>query len=121
MPWNDAALTREHVKELGQELAAMPDATLDAAVRRAKLQLNPDVLPNLEVAGLAGAYLAAHLATVTTRRGANGAVASESVGDVSRTYAAPRGAGGEGELDSTPYGQAYRDLIRRCVVGMAIL
>lgn len=65
---------------------------------------------------LARIYLAAHFASIAGlgAAGAAGPVTQESVGGVSRSYAQPFSSmGTPASLDSTAYGKAYRQLVRR--------
>lgn len=58
----------------------------------------------------AAVWLAAHIATITNRRGKSGAVASQSVGQVAQSF---RSLGVQASLlDSTSYGEMYRMLVR---------
>lgn len=64
----------------------------------------------------ANAMLAAHLLTVRARSSsASGAVQSESVGDLSVTYATPATAGQD--LDATSYGVEYQRFRRNVFEG----
>jgi hypothetical protein len=60
-------------------------------------------------------YLAAHMATVSGAGAGAGAVTSESIGPLSRSYAAV-----DGDLGTTKYGVFYRTLLR-VAVGPAVL
>ncbi len=64
---------------------------------------------------LARIYLAAHYGTVTVNgsNGAAGPVIGESAGGLSRQYAAFSPTGSDALLDVTPYGKAFRSLLRR--------
>jgi uncharacterized protein DUF4054 len=66
---------------------------------------------------LARAYLAAHYGSLTSQGGSTsaGPVISETVGDISRTYASGVStalSSGDALLDSTVYGKNYRALLR---------
>jgi hypothetical protein len=64
---------------------------------------------------LARIYLAAHHGTIT-KNGSNGPAGpllSQSTADLSRTYAAFSPAGSDALLDTTPYGKAFRSMVRR--------
>lgn len=64
---------------------------------------------------LARIYLAAHLATkIGTGAGGAGAVTSESVGGLSRSYAVAASSGAE--LETTGYGTAYLGILNRSPV-----
>lgn len=58
---------------------------------------------------LATAYLAAHVYTLSKRRGAGGSVSSESEGDLSRSYSNNSMVG---SLGQTTYGQEFTRLQR---------
>lgn len=55
-------------------------------------------------------YLAAHLATVYSQGAGAGAVTSETLGPMSRSYGLPPGV--TGELATTPYGVFYLHLLK---------
>lgn len=62
---------------------------------------------------MARIYLAAHLATATAgNSGVTGAVTSESIGGMSRSYAVLAADSG---LDKTSYGGVYKNLIKNSV------
>jgi hypothetical protein len=61
------------------------------------------------LADVARRYLAAHLATLAMR-GGNGAVTSESLGAMSRSYAGALGM--TGSLAQTSYGQEYLRMVK---------
>lgn len=68
--------------------------------------------PSVAKANRARRYLAAHLATLTlSARGGVGPIQSESVGNVSRSYAVSVSEGSN-NLDGTAYGKEYRRLVR---------
>ncbi len=88
------------------ELASVPTAAQDAIL--ASLPLRMDVDAWGSKANLGAAYLAAHLATVGRRGGTGGAVTGESVGSVSRQYAAPLAGNA---LAASAYGLEYEALL----------
>lgn len=63
---------------------------------------------------LARIYFASHFATIDSQgsSGATGAVVSETVGGLSRAYASVSASGTDPLWDRTPYGQAFRALLR---------
>lgn len=67
---------------------------------------------------LARIYYAAHFGTIDAQgsSGATGAVISESVGGLARAYAAFSPMGSDPLWDATPYGKAFRALVRSCSV-----
>ena len=76
------------------------------------IEIHDDTWRSAAKANLARRYLAAHLASVTSNgRGSVGPVQSESVGQVSRSYAISV-AQGSSNLDTTSYGKEYRRLVR---------
>jgi len=62
---------------------------------------------------LATAYLAAHMLTLSGRRGTAGQVTSETEGSLSRSYGS---VGGPAGYNQTGYGQEYLRLMRSCVI-----
>ncbi len=113
--WSDVVLI---APELGTPAytAKLPDATCE--------QIVVDVVGLLEETqwgkayDLACKYLAAHIAALAYRgaSGASGAVTQESVGDVSRSYAANSPMGTDPDYDLTPYGRRYK-MLKRSLVG----
>lgn len=89
------------------ELATVPLAAQTQILTFVSTFLSEDVWGGLIDTGRA--YLAAHLATSGSRGGAGGPVTSESVGQVSRAYAASIAAGAA-QLGSTAYGLTYEYL-----------
>jgi hypothetical protein len=89
------------------ELASLTPEQLDRACSSANLQLDAEVWGDWLEMGLLN--LAAHLGTLAKRKGTGGAVQSESVGQVSRTYAITS-APAKAALLSTVYGQEYERL-----------
>lgn len=63
---------------------------------------------------LARIYFAAHFGTIDAQgsSGATGAVISETVGGLARMYASYSPAGTDPLWDATPYGKAFRALLR---------
>jgi hypothetical protein len=63
---------------------------------------------------MARIYLAAHLGTIDSQgsTGATGAVIGESIGGLSVQYASNSPAGTDPLYDKTPYGQAFRSIVR---------
>lgn len=101
------AITKIDVLNVAPELSAVTDPQWTALLAYVALQLNTDVWGGWLDMG--SAYLAAHLATLTRRRGM-GAVQSEHVGQVSRAYLAISLT--PGSLESTAYGAEYLRLMR---------
>jgi hypothetical protein len=93
------------------DVTKFPVTTQDALIGYVTARLNPDVwgtsLNNATV------YLVAHLAKLGMLRGA-GAVTQEAVGQLSRTYLAPKGVGGSvayASLELTAYGLEFLSLL----------
>lgn len=104
------AITWTDVTAIAPELSTAALATQTAVLASVELQVNDDAWDDLASTGKA--YLAAHLATLAARgaSGAAGPVTSESVGQLSRSYAAP--ATPSSSLGLTSYGQEYLRLTR---------
>lgn len=107
------AITWDDVTAIAPELAiegVVSETTQDAIVAHTLALLNETSWGDRY--DMACAYYAAHVATVTVRggNGAAGNVVSESIGDVSRTYAVFSPAGSDPLLDTTPYGKHFRYL-----------
>ena len=104
------------IKELFPELASQSDARVQLFLDQAARQLSSDTLG--ERYDDAQAYLTAHLMTMAQRNsvafaaGASGAVASMTVGPLSRTFSSAGSAGYGSDLDVTTYGQEYQRILR---------
>lgn len=105
-----------------------PDATVEIALEDAALQINPNAWGRK--AGLGQIYLAAHtmalfgpasLASPGTV--ATGVITSESVGEISRSYANPYGsmAPGSADFGLSRYGQLYERLKRQIASSPMVL
>lgn len=96
----------QNVVDIAPELTSLPVGSQNAILAQVALQMNADVWGGKLDMG--SAWLAAHVATVGKRNGAGGAVQSETVGSVSRSYAImPTLAA----LSSTAYGLEYERLL----------
>lgn len=102
------AITWTDVVNIAPELSTVATDTQTAILADVALQMPAEVWGTMLDTG--SKYLAAHLATVTSRRGGGGAgpLTSETVGQVSRSYAAPLKAT---SIMSTPYGVEYDRLL----------
>src|SRR5688500_9353808 len=103
------AIVWQDVVNIAPELSTLPLASQTAILADVALQMNADAWGSK--LDLGSKWLAAHLATVGPRRsGVGGPVVSESVGSVSRAYAASVAAGAS-QLGSTSYGLEYERLL----------
>lgn len=115
------AISWAHVVEVAPELATVPPGMRAATLEDVALQVNAAAWGARYDLGCK--LLAAHLATVAQRGGAGpaGAIASESVGDVSVSYATaaspPAGSG----LEATTYGREFARLSRLTMGRLAIV
>lgn len=116
------ALTWEAVALLAPELADL-DEDVQAAILAdvsTRMGASPGSWKTAARYELAGKYLAAHLATLRSRGGAAGAsgpVIGETVGPISRQYAAPASGSGSGSHSSTAYGQEFDRLAMTLIPG----
>lgn len=101
-------ITFDDVLLTAPELSTLTTEQRDQVLADAYLLLNEGVCGDR--LDLCARYLAAHLATLSRRRGLGGAVTGQSVGQVSRSYASPTDA--FLSLPSTSYGQTLQTLIR---------
>jgi hypothetical protein len=105
-------ITWDAVTAVAPELAAVP-----IGVQTALLSMVGVMLPNPNALGdqydAACTWLAAHLGTISQRKSGNiaGPISSESVGQVSRSYAVPTTESAS-DLSSTSYGQLAQMLIK---------
>lgn len=96
----------QNVVDIAPELATVTSGTQTAVLAQVSLQMNPDVWGSKLDTG--AAWLAAHIATVTLRRGVGGPVQSQTAGNVSRSFASVPSSS---SLSSTSYGQEYERLV----------
>lgn len=111
-------ITWADVVNIAPDLADVPASAQAAILADVAAQLaNASAWPSPALHATACTYLAAHLGTMYARgaTGAVGAVIGESVGSVSRQYAAPSPMGSDPTWDATPWGKAFRTLRRRCL------
>jgi hypothetical protein len=113
-----AEWTKDDVKLIAPEFAAVDDATLDQYIAFAYTEVNPCAFGSRTVR--AGALMTAHLLTVlppagvTPKASASGPVQSRSVGGVSVTYATVQlsGAALSSGLAMSKYGIEFARLSR---------
>lgn len=105
------AASPQTVRDIAPELATEPEARLQTFLDFAALSINSSVWG--AKADFAQALLAAHYLTMANRGGAGGALTSEKVGDLSRSYGQLEGA----ELyGATAYGMQYVQLRKTLVI-----
>ena len=104
------AINWTYVVDLAPELSTVPVAQQTLLLESAYRLLNAGVCGDR--LDTMAAYFAAHLATLQKRKGAGGQIVSQTVGQVSRTYASPQSA--YLNLSATGYGQTLELLIRTC-------
>lgn len=103
-------VTASYLKTHAPALASLSDAQCEKAITEAYLQMDEDTWGDLYDTG--AFYLAAHIATVAALRGTTaGAIQSESVGQVSRSYAAAVSE----DIGSTSFGAEYRRLVSNLI------
>jgi hypothetical protein len=105
-------ITWAAVTAVAPELASVP-----GGVQTALLAMVGVMLPNPNALGdqydAACTWLAAHLGTISQRKSGNiaGPVSSESVGQVSRSYAVPA-MDSASDYSSTSYGQLFQAIVK---------
>lgn len=99
------------LKKLFPEFEPCPTSRIQMFIDQAERRINRSAF--CEYADDAVCYLAAHLLAMADRSGIGGAVSSEKVGDLSRSYSSKE-TGGQPSLQSTSYGQLYYDLMLSC-------
>lgn len=108
----------QDVRDIAPEFASLTDPQIQPWIDRAYNQINPDAFG--DSTAFAGALLTAHLLTifppagVTVAPGAPGPVSSESVGQVSVSYAVPpvkTRAALTGTLGQSRYGIEFSRMI----------
>jgi hypothetical protein len=106
------ATTPSELKKIFPEFANEPNSRLNFFINAAVTRLNPDAF--CDKYDQAVCFLSAHLLTLSNRAGQGGSVTSEKVGDLARSYSAPKGASDGSSYSSTSYGQMFEDLLRSC-------
>lgn len=102
------AATTQSVKDLAPELADVEDARIQVFLDYALLTINANIWG--AKADFGQTLLAAHLLTMSNRGGSGGAVTSEKVGDLSRSYGNPDMDGTT--YSATSYGQMFMQLLK---------
>lgn len=110
------AVTPADVKALAPELATESDVRLSFFIDLCSDSINTARFGSKADKGTT--LLAAHFATVANRQGAAGAIASESLGDWSRSYSASPSTS---QLGTTGYGEMFLLLSRSLGVGVLVL
>jgi hypothetical protein len=100
-------VTYSDVIDIAPELATIEAARINRFISRAALSVNSAVFGNK--ADLATTYLTAHMLSTG---GSRSLISEEKVGNLSRKYARTPG---EADLESTPYGKAFKRLRREVV------
>lgn len=101
------AITWTNVSNIAPELATVPIGMQTEILADTLLMMSPTVWGSKFDMGRK--YLAAHLATLDRRRGAGGMLAGQTVGAVSRTFAAPSSSN---FYSTTSYGQTYQEILK---------
>lgn len=110
------AITWDQVEALDSNLSGVSVEAQDSILAYVNSILDVDVFDGASgpMTTLAEIYLAAHHGTIVVRGDERaGPVVSESVGGLSRTYAVFSPAGSDPLLDTTPWGKAFRALVRQ--------
>lgn len=111
------AVTPADLKIFAPELADQSDPRLQMFIELAGDMLNVKAFGTRYDKGLL--LLAAHLSTMAGRDGAGGAIASESLGDWSRSYST--GTTRDSELNMTSYGTMFLTLMKSLGVSTLVL
>lgn len=104
-------VTVQNVTDVAPELSTQSPERIELFIEYARLFLCEDKFG--EKAKFAVILLTAHLLTLANRGGQGGAVSSESVGDLSRSFAT--GDMSDGEYGQTSYGQMFLRLRKSLV------
>lgn len=105
------AVNKAYLLDIASEFSDVDTTRVDRLVAMAALQA-----PSSKFGAktdVAVAYLVAHMLKMDQSRG-QGAVTSERVGNISRSFAA-RDGGVADELDQTAYGREFKRIRRMCV------
>lgn len=97
------------------ELATVDESFYNEAKKSA--QLSVQTLVWLDKTDEGVKLMTAHIIALSSRGGNAGAVTSEKVGDLERSY----GKVGEGSLQSTSYGQEFDRVMRSLIVSPMII
>lgn len=106
------SITWADVSTFAPEVASVPSARQTQILAMVDRQVNATAWGDAAVDG--ALHLAAHYGVMSLRgsSSAAGPVVSESVGPVSRSFAAPSSGGGGDGLEATSYGREYMRLSR---------
>lgn len=107
MPTIAFSLAWSRVVNIAPELATVSGGSQTEFIADVQLQMNPCVWGSK--LNLGAAYLAAHLATVSRRKGIAGALTEEHAGAVGHGFSALKGLS---PLETTSYGLEYLRLLR---------
>tara|TARA_R110002012_G_scaffold271932_2_gene457264 strand:- start:1639 stop:1974 length:336 start_codon:yes stop_codon:yes gene_type:complete len=97
-------------KDRFPELASTDEAFFSQAKASALLSVNSTTWGVKADEGVK--LMTAHIVTLSGRKGAAGAIVSEKVGDLQRSYAKT----GDGSLQSTSYGQEFERIMHSLIV-----
>lgn len=108
------AITWADIVALAAELSVLPVAAQPVVVAHVNESIVDLAWPTDTLTDHARKLLAAHMATVLIQGGLGpaGQVVGESVGGISRQYAAFSPMGSDPSFAGTPYGKLYRALLR---------
>lgn len=113
------AVDLTYLTDVASEFATVDSARVDRLVVIASARCPDTVWTNPVTRDLGIAYLVAHMLKVDALRG-QGAVTSESIGDLSRSYAAPSSSTDDGALEQTGYGREFKKLQRAQPRGVVV-
>lgn len=105
------AVEPKTMKDIFPEFANEANKRLQFFIDMATRRVNENVFDDKTEDAIL--FMAAHLLTLSNRRGKSGSVTSEKVGDLSRSYSSGSGQDSN-SLKSTSYGQMFEDLMRAC-------
>lgn len=97
-------VTSEEIKAFAPELQSESDARIGMFIEFGKTFVNESKWSNKYKLGLI--LISCHLITIANRGGTGGAVTSERVGELARSYGQASGNGTD-EMASTSYGQQF--------------
>lgn len=104
------SVTTQDLKKIAPELESESASRLQFFIDFAILNVNKSYFGDKTTTAVT--LLAAHFLSMANRGGAGGSVTSESVGDLSRSYAVPSGKVSESELATTAYGQMFMTILK---------
>lgn len=109
--------TATEVKAYAEKFSDLSDVKVGLFIESASLWVNETKFGRKHK--MAVIFMTCHLLEIDSRNGAGGAIASESVGELSVSY--NLGGSGDSELDDTSFGRQFKSLRKTIGAGPIVL